>query len=199
MEIKPFIPIFKKLKAPLGVYSILGNHDYGDYVSWDSDTTKRENLERLKTFEREMGWKLLMNEHIIFEREGQKIALLGIENWSAKSRFPKHGDLKKAYEGLKGQDIPVKILMSHDPSHWDAEVLAGYPDIQLTLSGHTHGMQFGLMLPFLQWSPIQYMYKQWAGLYRDKEQYLYVNVGFGFLGYPGRVGIKPEITIFELI
>lgn len=198
-EVVPYRDIFSRLKAPMGVYSILGNHDYGDYVQWESDEAKKQNLERLKQHHAEMGWKLMMNEHKIFERNGAKIALLGIENWGAKARFPKYGDMSKAYAGLEQQDIPVKILMSHDPSHWDAEVRKSYPDIQLTLSGHTHGMQFGVLLPWMKWSPVKYVYKQWAGLYTEKQQHLYVNVGYGFLGYPGRLGILPEITVLELV
>jgi len=198
-EIVPYQDIFSRLKAPMGVYSVLGNHDYGDYVQWDSDEVKKQNLERLKQHHAEMGWKLMMNEHKIFERDGVKMALLGIENWGAKARFPKYGDMSKAYAGLEQQDIPVKILMSHDPSHWDAEVRKSYPDIQLTLSGHTHGMQFGVLLPWMKWSPVKYIYKQWAGLYTEKQQHLYVNVGYGFLGYPGRLGILPEITVLELV
>lgn len=197
-EIEPYLEIFSQLKAPMGVYSILGNHDYGDYVTWANEDAKRKNLEDLKAHQAAMGWKLMMNEHVVFERNKEKIALLGIENWSASLRFPKHGDLKKAYSGLENQDIPVKILMSHDPSHWDAEVNKNFKDINLTLSGHTHGMQFGIRIPHFQWSPIQYMYKQWAGLYTKAKQSIYVNVGFGFLGYPGRLGILPEITVIEL-
>jgi predicted MPP superfamily phosphohydrolase len=198
-EIVPYKNIFSKLKAPMGVFSVLGNHDYGDYIEWDSDTAKTTNLERLKQHHADMGWTLLMNEHKIFDRAGEKIALLGVENWSAKPRFPKHGDLPKAYKGLEDQHIPFKILMSHDPSHWDAQVRPDFPDIALTLSGHTHGMQFGIRLPWMQWSPIQYMYKEWAGLYSEQNQHLYVNVGYGFLGYPGRLGIEPEITLIELL
>src|SRR5690606_921993 len=178
-------------------YSILGNHDYGDYVEWPSPSAKAENLEQLTKHHAAMGWRLLMNEHVVFEKEGQKLALLGVENWSAKLRFPKHGDLHQAYAGLEGQDIPVKLLMSHDPSHWDAEIRPKYKDIRITFSGHTHGMQFGVRLPWMQWSPIRYMYKHWAGLYHHEEQFLCVNVGYGFLGYPGRRGIKPEITVME--
>lgn len=196
-EIVPYKEIFSQLKAPMGVYSTLGNHDYGDYVDWPSAAVKAANLERLKQHHAEMGWKLMMNEHVIFEKEGQKIALLGVENWSNLARFPKHGDLGKAYAGVK--DIPVKILMSHDPTHWDAQIRPKFPDIDLTLSGHTHGMQFGLRLPWMKWSPVQYIYRQWAGLYQEGEQYLNVNVGYGFLGYPGRLGILPEITVIELV
>lgn len=143
-----------------------------------------------------MGWRLLMNEHVVLKKDGQEIALIGIENWSAKANFPRYGKLSEAYLGA--EKYPFKILMSHDPSHWDAEVKKNFTDIHLTLSGHTHGMQFGLEIPGLKWSPIQYVYKQWAGLYEEGFQKLYVNRGFGFLGYPGRVGILPEITLIEL-
>lgn len=197
-EVKPYVDIFSTLSAPLGVYSILGNHDYGDYVEWPSSKAKTDNLDDLKATHAAMGWKLLINEHVLLQRGQDSIAVLGIENWSAKANFPKYGDLKRAYEGL-GQHVPFKILLSHDPSHWDAQVRAQYPDIQLTLSGHTHGMQFGVEIPGLKWSPVQYVYKKWAGLYREGMQYLYVNRGFGFLGYPGRLGILPEITVIELV
>ena len=181
----------------MGVYSILGNHDYGDYVSWTSAKEKQGNLERLKTIHLELGWRLLMNEHVALEKGGDNIALLGIENWSSKARFPKYGDLRKAHAG--SENYPFKILMSHDPSHWKAEVCRLYPDIDLVLSGHTHGMQFGVEVPGLKWSPVQYVYKEWAGLYEKDHQKLYVNRGFGFIGYPGRVGILPEITMLELV
>lgn len=138
----------------------------------------------------------MMNEHVAIEKDGQKIALLGIENWGANMRFPKYGKMQDAYAGAK--EYPFKILMSHDPSHWDKQVRTEYPDIDLTLSGHTHGMQFGIEIPGFKWSPVQYIYKQWAGLYKQDNQYLYVNRGLGFLGYPGRVGIWPEITVIEL-
>lgn len=195
-EMQDYQDVFSQLKAPLGVYSILGNHDYGDYVSWESAAVKRANLERLKEVHAEMGWRLLMNEHVVLEKNGEKIGLLGIENWGAKGNFPKYGKLNEAYAGT--ESLPFKILMSHDPSHWEAEVQTKYSDIDLMLSGHTHGMQFGLELPGFKWSPVQYMYKQWAGLYEQGAQKLYVNRGFGFLGYPGRVGILPEITVLEL-
>lgn len=198
-EIEPYKHLFSKLQAPMGVYSTLGNHDYGDYVDWPSTQAKADNLEILKKHHEEMGWKLMMNEHVVFEKEGEKIALIGVENWSNLARFPKHGDLAKAYAGLKEQNVPVKILMSHDPTHWDAQIRPLYNDIDLTLSGHTHGMQFGLRLSWMKWSPVQYVYKQWAGLYREDKQYLNVNVGYGFLGYPGRLGILPEITVIELV
>jgi len=197
-EIEPYIDVFKVLKAPLGVYSVLGNHDYGDYVQWPSDEAKKQNLQQLKQHHGSMGWRLLMNEHVILERNNQQLALIGIENWGARG-FTKYGDMEKAVAGLENSNIPVKILLSHDPSHWDAQVRKDYQDISLTLSGHTHGMQFGIDIPGFKWSPVQYLYKQWAGLYQEQNQYLYVNRGFGFIGYQGRLGILPEITLIELV
>jgi uncharacterized protein len=194
-EMNEYKEVFAKLTAPLGVYSTLGNHDYGDYKSWPSEADKVANLNQLKAIHAEMGWKLLMNEHVMLERDGHRIAVIGIENWGAKG-FVQHGRLDLAYAG--SEQVPFKILMSHDPSHWDAQVKQ-YNDIHLTLSGHTHGMQFGVEIPGLRWSPIKYLYKQWAGLYEDGAQKLYVNRGFGFLGYPGRVGIMPEITVINLV
>lgn len=196
-EMTNYIELFSKLNAPMGVYSTLGNHDYGDYVNWNSAEEKKANLDRLKQIHGEMGWRLLMNEHVELQKGNETIALLGIENWGAKARFPKYGDLSKAYAGAK--DYPFKILMSHDPSHWDAQVRPSYPDIDLMLAGHTHGMQFGVEIPGFRWSPVQYIYKQWAGLYEEGAQKLYVNRGYGFIGYPGRVGILPEITVLELV
>lgn len=197
-EVGEYQKIFSRLKAPMGVYSILGNHDYGDYVSWPSDEAKVANLNMLKKIHADMGWRLMMNEHVILERGEDKIALLGIENWGAKAHFPKYGSMKDAYLGLPEKNIPFKILLSHDPSHWTNQVRTEYQDIDLTLSGHTHGMQFGVEIPWLKWSPVQYIYKYWAGLYNEGKQYLYVNRGFGFLGYQGRFGIMPEITLLEL-
>jgi predicted MPP superfamily phosphohydrolase len=198
IEMKEHEAHFARLKAPLGVYSILGNHDYGDYAYWPNNgITKAQNLENLKQVHARMGWRLLMNEHVPIERNGDKLALIGIENWSAKARFPKHGRLDLAYQGAA--EYPFKILMSHDPSHWDAQVKPAYPTIDLMLSGHTHGMQFGVEIPGFKWSPVQYMYKQWGGLYETEKQKLYVNRGFGFIGYPGRVGILPEITVLEFV
>lgn len=197
-EIKPYMDIFSQLTAPLGVFSTLGNHDYGDYVQWESKQAKQDNLEELKSIHGKMGWKLMMNEHVILEKGMDKIAVVGIENWGAKAGFPKYGDMKKAYNGLAEKNIPFKILLSHDPSHFDAQVVSEYKDIDLTLSGHTHGMQFGVEIPGFKWSPVKYVYSKWAGLYRTETQYLYVNRGYGFLGYPGRLGILPEITVFEL-
>ena len=195
-EMAEYTDLFGRLRAPMGVYSTLGNHDYGDYKSWSSPEEKIQNLENLKQLQANMGWRLLMNEHVILEKKGQQIALLGIENWGAKANFPKYGKLHEAYAGT--EKYPFKILMSHDPSHWDAQVRSEYSDIDLTLSGHTHGMQFGVELPGFKWSPVQYVYKQWAGLYEQAHQKLYINRGFGFIGYPGRVGILPEITLIEL-
>lgn len=188
--------VFSRLNAPMGVFSTLGNHDYGDYVKWPTESAREENLENLKKMQAEMGWRLLMNEHVVLEKQGQEIALIGIENWSAKRRFPKHGKMWEAYPGA--EKYPFKILMSHDPSHWDAEVRPKYGDIDLTLAGHTHGMQFGIEIPGFKWSPVKYVYEQWAGLYEEGKQKLYVNRGYGFIGYPGRVGILPEITLIEL-
>ena len=196
-EMEPYQNSFGRLTAPLGVFSTLGNHDYGDYVQWPTAQAKVDNLEALKKVHANMGWRLLMNEHVVLEKKGEKIALLGIENWGAKARFPKYGKMNLAYPGT--ENIPFKILLSHDPSHWDAQILPEYPDIDLMLSGHTHGMQFGLENPYFKWSPVQWMYKQWAGLYEQGLQKLYVNRGYGFIGYPGRVGILPEITVIELI
>lgn len=196
-EMDDYMDVFSRIKASMGVFSTLGNHDYGDYLQWPSEEAKKANLDRLKGIHAQLGWRLLMNEHVVFDRNGEQIALLGIENWGAKGRFPKYGRMDEAYAGA--EKYPFKILMSHDPSHWDAEVRQKYPAIDLTLSGHTHGMQFGVELPHFKWSPIKYMYKEWAGLYTEGAQKLYVNRGYGFLGYPGRVGIMPEITVFELV
>jgi predicted MPP superfamily phosphohydrolase len=195
-EMTPYLDVFGRLRAPLGVYSVLGNHDYADYVRWDSAADKQENLNTLKQMQQQMGWRLLLNEQALIEKDGERLLLLGVENWSAKLRFPKYGDLSRAYGD--GAAAPFKILMSHDPSHWKAEVCEKYNDIALTLSGHTHGMQFGVELPGMRWSPVQYFYNEWAGLYEQGQQKLYVNTGFGFIGYPGRVGFLPEITLIEL-
>jgi uncharacterized protein len=196
-EMDDYKDIFSKLTAPMGVFSTLGNHDYGDYVQWPiKGVSKEQNLLNLQKVHADMGWRLLMNEHVALEKDGEKIALLGIENWSNKARFPKHGKMKEAHAGT--ESYPFKILMSHDPSHWDAQVRPNYSTVDLMLSGHTHGMQFGVELPGFKWSPVQYMYPQWGGLYEKENQKLYVNRGFGFLGYPGRVGVMPEITLIEL-
>lgn len=191
--------MYSRLKAPMGVYSTLGNHDYGDYVEWPSRQAKIDNLNNLKNIHARMGWRLLMNEHVVLERGADKIAIVGIENWSAKANFTRYGDMRKATEGLKEKNIPFQVLLSHDPSHWKAQVLPEYKDINLALAGHTHGMQFGIDSKYFKWSPVKYVYNEWAGLYQEGGQYLYVNRGFGFLGYPGRLGILPEITVFELV
>ncbi len=196
-EMKEYMDVFNQLKAPMGVYSTFGNHDYGDYVHWPIEgVSKEQNLINLQKVHADLGWRLLMNEHVALEKDGDEIALLGIENWGAKARFPKYGKMNEAYAGT--EKYSFKILMSHDPSHWDAEVRPKYADIDLMLSGHTHGMQFGIEIPGFKWSPVQYVYKQWGGLYEDAKQKLYVNRGFGCIGYPGRVGILPEITMIEL-
>jgi uncharacterized protein len=195
-EIEPLMDVFDKLKAPMGVYSIFGNHDYGDYVRWESPAKRAENIETLKGHHAKMGWRLLWDEHVPLEKDGQQIALIGIQNYSALRNFARYGNLTKAYEGT--EKYPFKILMTHDPTHWDAEVRPKFSDIDLTLSGHTHGFQFGVEVPGFRWSPVQYVYNQWAGLYREGRQSIYVNRGYGFIGYPGRVGILPEITLLEL-
>ena len=196
-EMHNWMDVFGKINAPRGVYSTLGNHDYGDYVKWDTVEEKKQNLEALKQVHHDLGWRLLMNENISIEKNGEKIKIVGIENWGAKARFPKYGKMDLAMQGVNKEE--VAILLSHDPSHWEAEVIPKYASVQLTLSGHTHGMQFGLENPYFKWSPVQWVYKQWAGIYESKDQQLYVNRGFGFLGYPGRVGILPEITLIELV
>lgn len=195
-EMMDYINVFNQLKAPMGVFSILGNHDYGDYKNWPSAQAKRDNLELLKQIQAQLGWRLLLDENVLLEKNGEQIALIGVQNWSALKRFPRYGNLQKAYQGT--ENIPFKILMSHDPTHWDAEVRPKYGDIDLMLAGHTHGMQFGVELPWFRWSPVEYVYKEWADLYEEGRQKLYVNRGYGFIGYPGRVGILPEITQIEL-
>ncbi len=191
-----FEEVYNILKASHGVYSVLGNHDYGDYVQWETPEAKAKNLDDLKAVHKNAGWNLLMNEHVALEKNGEKIALIGIENWGGNMHFPKYGRMDLAYKGT--EDYAFKILMSHDPSHWEKQVQTQYSNIDLTLSGHTHGMQFGIEIPGFKWSPVKYFYTQWAGLYRSGKQFLYVNRGLGFLGYPGRLGIWPEITVIEL-
>ncbi|NNM24007.1 MAG: metallophosphoesterase [Flavobacteriaceae bacterium] len=195
-EMYPWKGIFSRLKARDGVFSVLGNHDYGDYIPWDSEELKAENLERLKTLQKEMGWDLLLNENRTIERDGQSLKLIGVENWGM-GRFKKSGDLERAVEGIASTDF--KILMSHDPSHWRAQVVPHRHHFHLTLSGHTHGMQFGVEIPgFIRWSPVKYRYEEWAGIYERAGEFLNVNRGFGFIGYPGRVGIWPEVTVIKL-
>jgi predicted MPP superfamily phosphohydrolase len=197
VEVEPYMETLSKITAPMGVYSTLGNHDYGDYVSWDSREAKMNNLLDLKKKHAQMGWKLMMNEHVAIKKGDDEIALIGIENWGGNLNFPKYGDMKKAYAGT--EKYPVKLLLSHDPSHWSKQVREEYKDVDITFSGHTHGFQFGIEIPgLIKWSPSQFVYKQWAGLYTEENQHIYVNRGLGFLGYPGRVGIMPEITVMEL-
>lgn len=195
-ELLPHVDALKEIRAKQGVFSVLGNHDYGDYVSWESREAKTQNLQTLIDTQRQMGWDVLLNENRRIEKDGAHIAVLGVENWGNRAGFPKYGDLDKAYSG--SEDSPFKVLLSHDPSHWDGEINRKYNDIDLTVSGHTHGMQFGVNIPGLRWSPVQYVYDQWAGLYKRGQQHIYVNTGLGFIGYPGRVGFLPEITVFEL-
>ncbi len=195
-EMYDYQDIFSKVKAPLGVFSVLGNHDYGDYhYGQGTSAAKIKNLADVKQTHKNMGWDLLLNENRRLKIDGDEIAILGIENWGV-GRFAKYGRMDLAIKDTAG--VPVKLLLSHDPSHWRAQVLPEYPQIDAMFSGHTHGMQFGLVTEKFQWSPAQYVYKEWAGHYKEGLQQLYVNVGYGFLGYPGRVGILPEITIFEL-
>jgi len=195
-EAESWTDVFGKIKAKNGVFSILGNHDYGDYVIWDSLESKHQNMLQMYDHHKKMGWDLLLDENRILERGDQKIAIVGVENWSAKGRFPKYGDLKKALKGT--EEISIKLLLSHDPSHWREQVLDFQPEIRATFSGHTHGMQFGVDTKFYRWSPAKYIYKEWMDLYKEGKQYLYVNRGFGYLGYPGRMGIFPEITVVTL-
>ena len=194
-EVHPWIEPFKKIYAKHGVYSILGNHDYGDYMRWENSKAKKNNMEALYSAQKKMGWDLLLNESRFIEKEGQRLAIIGVENWG--SGFKKAGDLDRALESVSPGDF--KILMSHDPSHWEAQVLPHPFNIHLTLSGHTHGMQFGIEIPgWIKWSPIKWRYKQWAGIYEQSKQRLNVNRGFGYLAYPGRVGMWPEISVITL-
>ncbi|WP_179339199.1 metallophosphoesterase [Winogradskyella ludwigii] len=195
-EMLPWKETFGRLKAKDGKFSVLGNHDYGDYVDWNSAEEKAQNLEDLKTIQKDIGFDLLLNESRYLEKDGQRLALVGVENWG-KGGFKKAGDLGKASEHIQSDDF--KILMSHDPSHWDEKVLKDPYHYHLTLSGHTHGMQFGIEIPgWIKWSPSKWRYKHWAGIYTELGQHINVNRGFGYLGYPGRVGIWPEITVIEL-
>ena len=194
-EIEPFMDDFKNLRAREGVYSVLGNHDYGDYKTWNSEKEKLDNMELLYDYHDKMGFKLLNNDNASIRRGGEEIGIYGVENWG-NPPFPQKGDLDRALRGR--EELGFKILMSHDPTHWDKKVIDHPTHFDLTLSGHTHGMQFGVEIPGFKWSPIKYVYPQWAGLYEKAEQFLYVNRGFGFLGFPGRVGIWPEITVIEL-
>lgn len=194
-EFQPFIPLFSSIKAKDGKFSVLGNHDYGLYYEWNSAEEQAQNIPKLIDFQQEAGFKMLINEHISIERNSEKLYIIGVENWGEKP-FPQYGDLDKATHGIPVE--AAKILMSHDPTHFDRVVKHHPSDIALTLSGHTHGMQFGIDLKNLRWSPVQFRYKKWADLYESEGKYLYVNRGFGVIGYPGRVGMNPEITVFEL-
>lgn len=194
-EVKDYIDIFGKVKAPLGVYSTLGNHDYGDYVRWPSNRAKQKNFQDMCVAHQRLGWQLLLNNHQIITQGSDQLAVIGVENWS-KGRFSKYGRLDIAYRGT--EEVPIKLLLSHDPSHWDTQVRSSYPDIDITFSGHTHGFQMGIEVGPFRWSPAQYLYKQWAGLYQEGVQYLYVNRGYGYIGCPCRIGIWPEVTVMEL-
>ncbi|MDA8596166.1 metallophosphoesterase [Flavobacteriaceae bacterium] len=194
-EIEPYINLFSSLNAKYGKFSTLGNHDYGDYVKWESDEAKQANMDKLFGLHKKMGFDLLNNENRQIHKDGEFINIIGVENWG-RPPFPQHGDLDQALVGVQPEEF--NILMSHDPTHWSMKVIENPMPIELTLSGHTHGMQFGVEIPGWKWSPVKYIYKNWAGLYEKDEQKLYVNRGFGFLGFPGRVGMWPEITLIEL-
>nr|WP_068887368.1 metallophosphoesterase [Pedobacter panaciterrae] len=193
-EIKPWINHFKQVKAPFGQFSVLGNHDYGDYIPWKNETEKTANLQQLKEYHKDLGYKLLLDEDVTLHKDGQKIILAGVENWGIG--FGERGDLNKALAGTKADDF--KILLSHDPSHWEAEVVKHPSKVHLTLSGHTHGMQFGIEALGIKWSPVKYRYAHWAGITSRNGRFLNINRGFGFLGFSGRIGIWPEITVIEL-
>lgn len=196
-EVEDYFNMFSKIKAPLGVFSTLGNHDYGDYVRWESAAAKQRNLKDLMKAHELMGWNLMNDENRILEESGEKLAIIGVQNIGIGKRFPWYGNLEKAYNGT--EEATTKLLLSHDPTHWDGEVRKKYKDIDVAFAGHTHGTQFGVKVGDYRWSPAQYVYKQWAGLYKEENQQLYVNRGFGYIGYPGRVGMPPEITLFELV
>jgi hypothetical protein len=195
-EMDPWIETFKGIHNPkFGKYSVLGNHDYGEYINWPSQQDKIQNFENIKAIHDKIDFKLLLNEHVKIKKDNQELAIVGVENWGRK--FGERGDLNLASKGLSKDDF--KIVMSHDPSHWDEKIQHDDNHYHLTLSGHTHGLQFGIEIPgWVKWSPVQYVYKQWAGLYENAGRYIYVNRGFGFHAYPGRVGIMPEITVIEL-
>ena len=193
-EIEPWIDMFKTIEAPYGKYSILGNHDYGDYVAWPSKEAKKENMQRLFDNHKKIGFQLLLDEHVLIEKNNEKIAMLGVENWGIG--FGKRGNLQKALHGLP--DNIFKVLMSHDPSHWEHEIKSHPKKIHLTFSGHTHGMQMGIEFMGIKWSPIKFRYKKWAGLFEENGRHIYINRGFGFLGFAGRVGIWPEVTVVVL-
>lgn len=193
-EIVPWLSYFSQVKAPYGQFSILGNHDYGDYVKWENESKKSANLQQLKNYHAELGYKLLLDEHVKLYKNGAHIILAGVENWGVG--FGERGNLSKALENTKNEDF--KVLLSHDPTHWEAQVKSWSSKIQLTLSGHTHGMQFGLEAFGIKWSPVKYRYAHWAGIKTENGRVLNINRGFGFLGFSGRIGIWPEITVIEL-
>lgn len=195
-EMRDYVDVFDKLRAPLGVFSVTGNHDYGDYYPWSSAEAKRKNFRDLMAAHEQMNFRLLMNEHHIIRESGDQLAIIGNENWGGRG-FSQYGKLRDAYRGT--DEAAVKLLLSHDPSHWDAQVRREFPDIDIMFAGHTHGFQFGVEIGDIKWSPSQYAYKQWSGLYEEGNQFLYVNRGFGYLGYPGRIGMPPELTIMELV
>ena len=195
-EMKEYANVFDKLSAPLGIFSVTGNHDYGDYHNWPSREAKQRNFRDLVAVHKHMGYRLLMNENYILRQGGDQLAIIGNENWGGRG-FAKYGKLATAFKGT--EEAAVKLLLSHDPSHWDLQVRPEFPGIDIMFSGHTHGFQFGVEVGDFKWSPSQYAYKQWSGLYKEGEQYLYVNRGFGYLGYPGRIGMPPELTVMELV
>lgn len=196
-EMTPFMEVLNKIESRYGVFSVFGNHDYGDYAEWPDEAAKTANLERMKQIHQQLGWDLLLNSNRSLSIGEAKLSVIGVENYSVYDRFPTFGRLEEAYRGSENADI--RLLLSHDPSHWEAEVTNHFQDIDLTFSGHTHGFQFGVDIPgWIKWSPAQLLYKQWAGLYTKGKQHLYVNRGLGFIGYAGRVGILPEITVIEL-
>ncbi|MCB0761913.1 MAG: metallophosphoesterase [Flavobacteriales bacterium] len=193
-EIEPYLEMFGKLSAPFGKYSTMGNHDYGIYEEWENEQQQIDNTDKIMDHHATMGFRLLNNESLKIEKDGQHFRLAGVENWG-KPPFPSKGDLDATFPDTERE---FTVLMSHDPHHWDEKVLHHEKHVDLTLSGHTHGMQFGVEIPWLKWSPVQYVYPRWAGLYAEGRKMLYVNRGFGFIGYPGRVGVMPEITVLEL-
>ena len=194
-ELAPWIDYFEQIKVPYGQYAILGNHDYGGYARWKNDKEKEDNLELLKDYFQRMDYRLLLNEHVEIEKDGQSIILLGVENWG--KNFGEKGDLAEALQGVDKNSF--KILLTHNPSHWEEKVKNDTANIQLSLSGHTHGMQMGIEIPgFIEWSPAKYLNEKWAGLYEENGRYLYINRGFGFVGFPGRIGMRPEITVIVL-
>jgi len=198
-EMREWVEVFSQLKAPLGTLAVLGNHDYGNYRKWHewSAAFKAQKITQMEQVHQALGWQLLLNQNHLISQNKEHLAIVGIENWSANPRFPTYGHLSKALE--ETEQCANRILLSHDPSHWDAQIRPEFPEIDLTLSGHTHGMQFGIEIGDFRWSPVQYLYKQWAGLYQEGAQQIYVNRGFGYVGFPGRVGILPEITLLELV